>query len=72
MKRAFKFDHRLFYSDSNDDFSKAKAAIKTHPNVFDLETLLMTVITRLWNHTPQRRMSGLVKKNDEFRSLEEK
>lgn len=30
--------------------SKAKAVIETHPNVFDLEFIFITIITRLWNY----------------------
>ena len=32
--------------------AKAVIDVKTHPNVFDLESMFITIITRLWNsHT---------------------
>ena len=46
--------------------SKAKAVVETHPDVFDLESTFIAIITRVWNYTPQSRMSRLVKKGQFF------
>lgn len=71
MKRAFKFDQRLFYSGKRRILwlQQAKAVIETHPNVFDLKSMFTTIITRLWNYTPRGQMSGLIKKINVFSSL---
>ena len=48
MKRAFKFDQRLFYSGKERYYgsSKAKAVAETYPDVFDLESMIISKQTQ--------------------------
>jgi hypothetical protein len=51
--------------------AKAVINVKTHPNVFDLESMFITIITRFRNLHTSRSSVRTDKGNQDFSSLEQ-